>query len=163
WFDKLEEVLAAEAQLAGLLGHGTMIGDAREFLISKVLRSFLPSSVHIGRGRIIDSEGGISSQIDIVIYDPRFPVLSTEGGGSLYFVKGVIGAIEVKSTIDSEKLVSALDNCHSVMALSPHGASLEEMDRFTSMLCKEQGLTPLQGAQAAMEQMCPRTYIFGYR
>lgn len=162
WFDKLDAVLTAEAQLAGLLGHGTMIGDAREFLVSKVLRSFLPASVHIGRGRIIDSEDGMSKQIDVVIYDPRFPMLSTEGGGSLYFVEGVIGAIEVKSTMDRAKLIESLDNCYSVMTLSPHGSDVNEMDEFMEMLRREQDLTELQATQAAMEQVGPRTYIFAF-
>jgi hypothetical protein len=163
WFDRLEEVLAAEAQLAGLLGQGTMIGDAREFLVSKMLRSFLPASVQVGRGKIIDSEERVSNQIDVIVYDPRFPMLRTEGGGSLYFVEGVIRAIEVKSTINREKLIEALDNCHSVMALSPHGADIADMDAFAAMLRREQDLTPEQSAQAAPEQVRPKTYVFGFR
>ncbi len=164
WFDRLDAVLTAEAKMAGLLGHGTMIGEVvGEFFVSRVLRSFLPSSLDIGRGRVIDADGNTSKQIDVVIYDPRFPKLSTEGGGSLYFVEGVIGAIEVKSTLDSEELETALTNCHSVTSLSPRIVDVNAMHRFREYLEKQQKLTANQAAEMAVCQVKPRTYIFSYR
>jgi hypothetical protein len=84
WLNCQEDTLRAEAKLAGLLGHSCMIGNAREFLVSKVLRSILPPSVHIGTERVIDSVGQVSNQVDIILYDSRFPVFEIQPGIGLY-------------------------------------------------------------------------------
>ncbi len=117
WFDKLEESLQADAALASLMGHGTLIGDAREFFVRRVLKTVLPPAVHIGRGMVVGANGQVSNQIDVVIYDPLFPVLEIESGQGLYLNEGVIAAIEVKSTLNKGKLFEALDNCLSVSTL----------------------------------------------
>jgi hypothetical protein len=64
WFDRMEQVLQHEAELAGLFEHGVSTGTAREFLVSRVLRSFLPSFVHLGSGQIFSAGAGMSNQID---------------------------------------------------------------------------------------------------
>jgi hypothetical protein len=127
WFDSLERVLKEESELSGLLAHGSTIGQAREFVITRVLKTILPSSVHIGSGKIIDSCGAYSKQIDIILYDPRFPLMKVEGGG-LYFVEGVLATIEVKSTIDSRELKASLENCKSVLDLMPRGEYPEQAE-----------------------------------
>lgn len=114
WFDKLEQVLHADADLAGLLGHGTLIGDAREFFVSRILRSVLPPALHVGTGKVIASDGTQSNQIDVIIYDPQFPLMEAQPGQGLYLLEGVIATIEVKSELTGEKLRQALDNCWSV-------------------------------------------------
>jgi hypothetical protein len=107
-------MLHSEAQLAGLLDHGTLIGMAREFFVSRVLRSVLPPTLHFGTGQIIAANGDYSSQVDVVVYDGRYPVMETQPGHGLYLIDGVVAAIEVKSEITGEKLRGALDNCHAV-------------------------------------------------
>lgn len=113
WFDQLEKVLTEEARLAGFLGHGTMIGNAREFFVKRVLKTVLPPAYHIGSGRIIGSNGATSKQIDVIVYDPMFPVLEPEVGQGIYLAEGVVAAIEVKSRLDGKTLIAALDNCYS--------------------------------------------------
>ncbi len=44
WFDGLETTFESEARLAGLLGHGSTIGQAREFLIARLLKTILPTA-----------------------------------------------------------------------------------------------------------------------
>lgn len=126
WFNCLERILHEEAELSGLLGHGTMTGNAREFLVNRVLKTVLPPSVHIGTGVIIGQRGTRSKQIDIVLYDANFPVLETQEGHGLYLVEGVIAAIEVKSTITKDGLFKSLDNCRSVGELMVAVKSPEE-------------------------------------
>src|SRR5205823_4640495 len=96
WFDRLETTLETEAKQAGLLEHSTMVGSAREFLVKRVLRSILPPLLHIGSGKIIDATGRSSNQVDIILYDSRFPVFEIESGVGLYPIEGVLGTIEVK-------------------------------------------------------------------
>jgi hypothetical protein len=154
WFDQLEKVLHAEAELAGLLGHGTIIGSAREFFVTRILRSVLPPSIHIGTGKVIGHDGSQSSQIDVIAYDPSFPVLEVQPGQGLYILEGVIVAIEVKSTLDKDKFHQALDNCLSVTKMPP---SL--MARSVKMSIPEMEFTP--GREYA--PFSPSTYIFSYR
>lgn len=113
WFDELEKVLAAEARLAGLLEHGTMTGSAREFFVQRVLRSVLPPALHIGTGRVISASGETSKQIDVVIYDPQFPLMEAQPGQGLYLREGTMAAIEVKSELNRERTEEALENCLS--------------------------------------------------
>jgi hypothetical protein len=110
WFDGLEATLETESKLSGLLDHNPTIGQAREFLVRRVLKTILQANVHIGSGKVIDHNERTSKQIDIIVYDSRFPMLELEGGG-LYFVEGGFATIEVKSTMDSEQLAGSLDNC----------------------------------------------------
>lgn len=162
WFDQLDKMLESEAQLCGLLGHNGTVGQAREFLLKNVLSRILPSTVHIGSGRVIDSFGGESKQIDVVVYDPRFPMLSSEGA-ALYFVEGVLATIEVKSTINSAKLTEALDNCRSVLELRVVGEHQEEMERRVAHYQKEHRLSQQEAVDRFWYMMRPATYVFAYR
>ncbi len=42
WLDQLELVIEQEARLAGLLEHGSSVGELLEFFVRRVLRSVLP-------------------------------------------------------------------------------------------------------------------------
>jgi hypothetical protein len=81
WFDGLEDILETESKLSGLLDHNPTIGQAREFLVKRLLKTLLPAAVHISSGKVIDHQGRQSKQIDIVLYDSRFPMLNLDGGG----------------------------------------------------------------------------------
>lgn len=162
WLNKLEPVLEAEAELAGLLGHGAMIGNAREFVVTRVLRSVLPETAHIGSGRIIDADGNRSKQIDIVVYDSRVPFMRLEGDG-LYFVEGVLACVEVKSTLSRKELCDSLDNCESVLSLSPRLTNFDDINEFANYLKGEQALGEEQAVEMAKGQASPKTYIFAFK
>ncbi len=161
WFDGLERQLAEEAKQAGLLRHGTMIGNAREFFVRRVLQSFLPSSVRIGTGRVIGVHSPTSKQTDIVIFDGRFPSFQMPDGQSLFPVEGVIATIEVKSRLDTAKLHESLDACLSVARVSPSVVSEElksQAKRFeetpSGIICE---------LPEELERMViPRTYVFAF-
>lgn len=70
------------------------------------------TSPEIG-GQIIDSNGHISGQIDLVLYNDNAPRF---GGNpkSYYFAEGVIAAVQVKSKLTSGELSSALKNLETV-------------------------------------------------
>jgi hypothetical protein len=100
-----------------------MVGSAREFFVSRVLRGVLPPIIHVGAGRVVGISG-MSKQIDIVLYDSRCPLLETQPGFGLFFMEGVIATIEVKSTLTRETLRLALDNCASVTSGDSCGPQL---------------------------------------
>ncbi len=161
WFDGLEEVLATEAKLSGLLEHGSTIGQAREFVVTRILKTILPAGVYIGSGKVIDSRGSSSKQIDIVIYDPRFPFMKVEGGG-LYFIEGVLATIEIKSTIDNNELRASLDNCKSVLELQVNGEYPEEAESQIKFYMSKGGLTREMAKERFNYMIHPATYVFAF-
>ena len=75
----------------------------------------------ITSGQVVDSRGGISSQLDIIVYDAlRTPMLfeSPHDGQHLVPVEGVVAVVEVKSHLRKAQLASILDNCRSVKMLT---------------------------------------------
>jgi hypothetical protein len=162
WFDSLEAVLEAEARLSGLFEHGSTIGQAREFLVTRVLKTVLPTGVHVGGGKVINHSGNSSKQVDVVVYDPRFPIMKVEGG-ALYFVEGVLATLEIKSTINSSGLNAALDNCKSVLELSPRGEHPDEAGSRIEWYMRSGGLTSAEAEQRFWYKFRPATYVFGFK
>jgi hypothetical protein len=158
WLDRLETTLKSEADLAGLLQHDTMVGSAREFFVSRILRSILPPIVHIGSGQVIGAES-VSRQVDIILYDSRCPMMEVQPGMGMYFAEGVIGTIEVKSKLTPGKLKLALNNCASVMDVCACVPGPEAMEGYGRRLITE-GVSPQQAQDAVHWRLTPRTYIF---
>jgi len=81
--------------------HNPSIGSFNEEILRKFLRDFLPKWVSIGQGFVLDKEGKISNQIDILIYNSNFyaPLYSIND-----FVvlppEAVLVAIEVKTRLN---------------------------------------------------------------
>lgn len=143
WAEAVSELLSAFFSLSSeTTDHGATLGAAREVFVSHVLRRLLPESVHIGSGQVVDQDGEYSKQLDVVIYRPDMPRLSSLAETALYFAEGVIAGVEVKSSLDKERLYSALSN----------GLSVKE--RFSND-------TGLDGW--ALSKAVPSTYVFGYR
>lgn len=160
WYDQLELAIEVEAKQAGLFEHGSMTGAAREFLVRRVLRSVLPPAVHIGSGKVIDAYGGSSRQVDIVLYDARFPVFEVESGIGLYVIEGVIATIEVKSTITHNTLFEALDNVRSVIELAPHFEPEAWENRVKEKALE--GLTLSEATRRVTFEVMPAAFVFGY-
>lgn len=112
-----DEVVQQLALTTGI-SHPGESGRAREEIVRRFLRRFVPSGLGIDTGFVIDAHGGISRQIDIVIYrDNYHPVLEI-GGLRHFFVEAVVAAIENKASITTrETLRDALENVRSVKSL----------------------------------------------
>src|SRR5690348_17033710 len=67
----------------------TDLGAAREYFVNNILSDFLPKSVVIGNGEIIDGEK-TSGQQDIIIYRSDFPIIKGFGSTHTYLIDGVI-------------------------------------------------------------------------
>jgi hypothetical protein len=161
WFDALESALEADSNLCGLLSHNPTIGQAREFVVARILRTILPASAHIGSGIVVASDGKTSKQIDIVVYDPRFPFLKVDGGG-LYFVEGVLATVEVKSTMDSAQLVGCLDNSRSVLELIVNGEHPKEAEDRIQFYMTAHGLSHDMAKDGFHYMLGPATYVFAF-
>jgi hypothetical protein len=150
WAESVSRLLASYRDFTSTTSnHGEVLGKAREFFVSQVLRRFLPQALHIGGGQIVDADGSLSRQIDTLIYRHDMPLLSSLAETNLYFVEGVVSTIEIKSRLRGTSLRESLDNSMSVkmlnmeyMAATSRGASPEEFSDF--------------------RYRAPATYVFGY-
>ncbi len=119
YFEAAERVLGDQFDLStgASGGHIGAMGENREKILIDFLAKHIPSRFTIEqRGIIFDSKYEKSDQVDIIIYEHNYPKL---GGQSptLYFVEGVGGFIEVKSTLNKKELEDGLENIASVKKL----------------------------------------------
>ncbi len=104
--------------LSKLIKHPAESGRAREQIITEYLGTILPKNVKIGTGFVIDARGGISKQIDVLIYRDDYHPVITVGNVSHFMVESVVAVIEVKATINNSKTLNqALENIKSVKLL----------------------------------------------
>ena len=83
------------------------VGSAAEVPVRKQLENLLPRGIGVGTGFVIDSYGGTSRQMDVILYEkeycPTFCV--NEDPSTTYFpCEGVIAVGEIKTSIASREL-----------------------------------------------------------
>ncbi len=170
WFNGLEKILYEEAKWAGLFEHNVTKGQIREFLVNKALKSFLPDSIHVGTGQIFSTDNPSGSnhpikskQIDIVLFDSKFPYLKFGNGINLYPVEGTLATIEIKTRLNKSEMIKALDNCLSVMKL---GINYREDDTMKEVIANIKSKKNLNNDNSIKQMihgyMSPKTYIFGF-
>lgn len=119
WAKSVQQRFAYEYNAsASVVDQAVLLGTIREAIVGNILRSFLPLSLDIGTGQIVDNLGNRSKQIDIFIADDACPVFRFDGGVSAFLCETVLATIEVKSMLYANKLHEALDNCASVRELA---------------------------------------------
>lgn len=120
-------------QVASLLQHGGEVGRAREEALRDHLRSFLPPSLGVSTGFVIDALGGRSRQIDVIIHFADYHAVFKVNGIPLVPVEAVIAVIEVKSDAGSTKVLhESYDNLASCKKLdkSNGGQNSELVDKL---------------------------------
>lgn len=101
------------------LGHPVSQGDLSEVRWGKFLQTFLPSRYDVSKGFVFDSAGGVSEQIDLIIYD-RFhsPLIYETGNGEKYITaESVYAVFEVKQKANKKNVEYADHKIESVVKL----------------------------------------------
>ncbi len=127
----------------------TDLGFVREHFVKGVLSSFLPKSVIIGSGEIIDGNGLRSGQQDIIVYRADFPVITSLTPVNVFLAEGVIATIEVKSDLSTGEpsLVTAFSNIRKVLSLAKAAEIISGSNKEVRKL---------------QEMSTIKTYIVGY-
>ena len=116
--ESLDKEVKNRLELASVIRHPGESGRARENVIVDFLRRLIPQSFGIDTGFVIDSLGGISKQVDIVIYRTDYHPVFEISGIKHFLVESVVAVIENKASITSlAQLNRALDNIRSVKQL----------------------------------------------
>ena len=80
-----QEQLATDLRVTReLLEHPGAKGDASEFDWRSAIESFLPNRYRVSKAFIVDSEGEVSDQIDLVIHDRHYCPLFFEQAGQMF-------------------------------------------------------------------------------
>jgi hypothetical protein len=116
--DALNREVLNQLDLAKAISHPGESGRAREQIIAAFFRRLLPRSFDISTGFVFDASGGMSKQVDIVIYRTDYYPVFEIGGIKHFMVESVAAVMENKASITSTAgLHQALENIKSVKAL----------------------------------------------
>jgi hypothetical protein len=103
--------LREEFQAAAVVPHRGLRGDEVARLIRDFLNERLPKRFTAGSGFIIDRDDAVSKQTDVVIYDAlNCPVYRASEEAAIIPNENVAAVVEVKSSLDKEKLLEAAEN-----------------------------------------------------
>ena len=102
-----------------LIPHRGELGLAREEVIRKFLRAYLPKRYEVSSGFVFDSTGDVSQQLDVIITDSTIaPRFETAGGIRFYPCESVVAVGQIKSQLSSQReLWGAIENVRSVSLL----------------------------------------------
>ena len=123
--DVREIFLGLQAQMASklslnrkILNHPVSKGDATELEWLEMLSVYLPKRYCADKAFVIDCEGNISEQIDIVIFDRHYsPFMLRQNGATYIPAESVYAVIEVKPSLSMGTLKYAASKAASVRTL----------------------------------------------
>lgn len=119
-FNKIEEKLILNSNIASESGHSVNKGTAREQFIKEFLSEHLCENVKFGTGEIIDCNSNKiekRNQIDIIIYKDNYPKIVLSKNIYCFLKESVISTIEVKSNLEKEKFLDTLKSIENTKKL----------------------------------------------
>lgn len=124
-FNLREAFLERQRVLASALGfgrsvgtHSPTVGDDAELKWRDMLKSTLPSRYGVSKAFVVDVDGGLSEQLDVVIHDRQYSPLLFDIGDACYIpAESVYAVFEVKQEVTREDLLYAGKKVDSVRRL----------------------------------------------
>lgn len=100
-------------------GNPQIIGRNGEVPVIEFLRRYLPNTFRVETGFFITPAGELSPQIDILILDSRYPLLSHNADGSVIaMLHALVFAIEVKTSVGKREVNAILEAAERIYKLS---------------------------------------------
>ena len=132
-FLNLQEVMEAKLLCARKsIAHPGAKGEAVEEEWRSWLREYLPKRYAVDKAQVIDCEGNLSDEIDIVIYDRQYsPFVFVDNGARYVPAESVYAVIEVKQELNREYLEYAGKKAESVRRLKRTSAPIYYMEGKT--------------------------------
>lgn len=118
-FKTVEARLHADlAEARAAVAHAPSKGAANEQAAKAFLKSRLPRTLDVSSGFLIDTNGGVSKQLDIIVYDAaKTPVLFESGDNRVIPIECAYAVIEVKTDLTLAALDLCVANMKSVKSL----------------------------------------------
>lgn len=106
------------------IDHPTVKGDESELNWIGLLRTYLPERYSVDSGFVVDYEGNISEQIDIIVYDRHFTPFIFRGENVVFIpAEGVYAVFEVKPHFDKTYYNYSIKKLKSVRRLKRTSAN----------------------------------------
>jgi hypothetical protein len=124
--------------------HPGLAGLAREITIELLLRPLLPPDIAIGTGKIVDSEGKESTQLDVILHDAGILPAAVYGNRfGLFPIEACLYVVEIKSTASARAAIEVRHAAKTLAALQPKpgvvGVPTEHQSVGTLMEAREVG------------------------
>jgi Domain of unknown function (DUF6602) len=118
-FDQVAEQMRSDlARARSALEHPGLKGSSFEEVFRTFLEEYLPKTLDISSGVVVDSEGRSTRQLDVIISDAaKTPIFYRSADTRVVPIEGVYAVIEVKANLDGQELERAFENMKSVRAL----------------------------------------------
>lgn len=128
-FHQLNETLLEKMKQSEIMDHNLEKGLGNEQIFRDLLSDFLPDRYGVAKGKIVNSQGEMSKQCDVIIYDRmNCPKLFIDNNqNQILPIEGIYCVIEIKTTINRTILDSAFKNL-----LSTHQLINRRMDMSTN-------------------------------
>ena len=117
--------------------HPQLKGTQFEGIFRDFLKIYLPKTLDVSTGTIIDSDGRQFNQLDVIISDhSKAPILYEKEQIRTIPVECVYSVIEVKGMLDTDALTKSFINMKSVRQLEKKHISKEKIDVNTGCMDK---------------------------
>jgi len=118
-FDEVAEQMRLDFEKARkAVKHPGLKGASFEETFRTFLREYLPRSLDVSTGELVDSQGSVSRQLDVIISDStKTPIFYRSGGFRVIPVECTYAVIEVKAYLNANELDSIFQNMESVRNL----------------------------------------------
>ena len=117
-YSALQTEMIAKANFSSVLRHPTDKGDNTEESWISWFNEYFPKRYKAAKATVIDSNGALSNQIDVVLYDAQYSYLAFNNNGILYVpAESVYAVFEVKQDLSKEHMEYAGRNAESVRTL----------------------------------------------
>lgn len=118
-YRQISDMIKVKSKGSKLMSHSLEEGLSNEEIIREVFRRILPKRYGVGKGKVINAEGNMSKQCDVIIYDALdCPNLFVDDHmNQILPLEGVYAIIEVKTRLTSNKIKEGYEQIHSVKSL----------------------------------------------
>lgn len=118
-FDSVSQQMQTDLKEArAVIEHAGVKGGALEESFRTFLRKYLPRSLDVSTGILVDSTGNVSRQLDVIISDAsKTPIFYQKGDVRVIPCECAYAAVEVKTKLGPAEVTAATENMRSVKAL----------------------------------------------
>ena len=124
-FKNQQQKMKIDLETSSCMFHPVDNGDHSENTWIQFFEKYLPKRYKVAKATAIDSEGGSSDQLDIVIFDQQYSYLVFQSDGITYIpAESVYAAFEVKPEINNRYIDYAANKARSLRALKRTSANI---------------------------------------
>lgn len=107
-----DELISVKDRVRNFIGgaHYGEDGRYKEIIVTNIIKKNLPSTIGVGTGFIVGENDQITKQIDIIIYDKKYPLLFSNGDFIIVLASAVYGIVEVKTKLNAANFSETIEN-----------------------------------------------------